>query len=116
MTTNAICTFDFTAKGETNTHLSIIESLSKHCKAFVFQLEKGEQTGYVHYQGRVSLNERARKANILALKDAKYSPTSREGSKNFDYVMKEDTRLEGPWSDKDTTIYRDQSAPGLLLI
>lgn len=106
MTTNPISVFDFTAKAETNDKISIINSLNKHCKHWVFQLEEGEG-GYIHFQGRVSFKIKARKGNRLKFKDCRYTPTNNEtvATNNFDYVMKEDTRLEGPWSDKDTASY-----------
>lgn len=106
MTTNPICVFDFTAKASTNDKNSIIDSLNKHCKAWVFQLERGDG-GYEHFQGRFSLKIKARKGNRLGFKDCKYSPTNNEtvANNNFDYVMKEETRTDGPWSDKDTSEY-----------
>lgn len=107
MTTSPIYVFDFTAKAETNDKDSIINSLNMHCKHWVFQLEKGEKTGYLHFQGRCSFKTKRRNGNILKLKDAHFSPTNTTTveNNNFDYVMKEETRVEGAWSDKDTIEY-----------
>lgn len=107
MTTNPIHVFDFTAKADTNDKNSIIESLNAHCKNWVFQLEKGAQTGYLHFQGRCSFKVKRRNGKILNLKDAHFSPTFTDTAitQNFNYVIKEETRVEGPWSDKDTIEY-----------
>lgn len=107
MTTSPIYVFDFTAKAETNDKDSIINSLKQHCKHWVFQLEKGEKTGYLHFQGRCSFKLKRRNGNILKLKDAHFSPTNTEtvANNNFDYVMKEETRIDGVWADTDTIAY-----------
>ena len=36
----------------------IIEILQTYTKQWVFQLEKGEENGYLHFQGRLSLKEK----------------------------------------------------------
>lgn len=74
------------------------------CKKWVFQLERGDG-GYKHWQGRVSLIK-PRRCSTLVNKwcvGGHISVTSKEvaTSKNFDYTMKSDTRIEGPWSDAD---------------
>nr|UOF76858.1 rep protein [Cressdnaviricota sp.] len=82
-------------------NVSISERLKKWCKHWVFQKEKGE-SGYVHWQGRVSLLKKQREAELRAmLPGAHWSMTAAANSRNFNYVMKEITRVEGPWSDKD---------------
>lgn len=105
MTKNLIWVFDFTTKAETNDKDSIIASLNEHCNAWAFQLEKGKEGGYLHFQGRCCFKERRRTGNILKFKDTKYTPTSGANKGNFDYVLKEDTRVSGPWTDKDTVDY-----------
>lgn len=105
MTTSPIYVFDFTAKADTNDKDSIISSLNTHCKHWVFQLEKGEKTGYLHFQGRCSFKIKQRNGNKLKLKDAHFSPTHCDNTSNFDYVMKEETRQEGPWKDGDEADY-----------
>jgi len=74
------------------------------CKKYTFQLEKGEETGYMHYQCRVSLAKKARLGTVIELfKDigAHVNLTSTEGAKSCFYVMKEQTRVEGPWTEKE---------------
>jgi len=74
--------------------------LHEHCKKFTFQLEKGEG-GYLHYQGQVSLYEKRRIGelkNLWGLNWVHLEPT-----KNIfaavKYTTKDDTRVEGPWSE-----------------
>lgn len=73
---------------------------------WVYQLEKSD-TGYVHYQGRVSLIKKRREdevKSILRHPGIHWSLTSSINSQSFSYVMKIDTRIDGPWSDKDPAL------------
>lgn len=83
-------------------------------KSFVFQKEKGGENGYEHYQGRLSLRGKTTKSSLLnkfmkllkcGIEDAPnyLMPTAEinVGRNNFSYVMKEDTRIDGPWKDSD---------------
>lgn len=103
---NACCTYDFTffPKEEKDDHEWIITTLKNHCKSWSFQKEKGTETQKEHYQGRFSLKTKKRIANI-PFTLGHYSITSKENRTNDFYVTKEDTRIEGPWSDKDTITY-----------
>jgi hypothetical protein len=74
-------------------------------KKYVFQEECGS-TGYEHYQGRFSLIKKSRKLAILKLfseNPPQYlQPTvTEEHQKEAFYCMKEETRVKGPWTDKD---------------
>jgi len=95
---------------------AIVNELKRVAKNFVFQLEQGTQTGYRHYQGRLSLIKKARKSEVMLLwKKIEikipfpnyFEPTSCEvyRSGDFCYQTKEDTRIAGPWSDKDEEVY-----------
>nr|WAE43127.1 MAG: replication associated protein [Cressdnaviricota sp.] len=90
----------------------IINFLEKHCKKFCFQLEKGEENGYLHYQGRLSLKIKLRNNGIVKLFQdhlqyyANLSRTSTMNMDNFYYVEKDDTRIAGPWRDSDNRIPR----------
>ena len=99
-----MCVWDFTIPAEKTNLDSLKDILKEHCKKFVFQLEEGE-SGYKHYQGRVSLKVKARKGPKLNLTEH-WSITSGENKDNDFYVMKSDTRIGGPWSDKDLYIPR----------
>lgn len=83
----------------------VIKFFNEHCGRWVFQWEIGE-SGYHHFQCRVSLNIKRRVETM-----ARWLPTVRPGwhfsptsnptffKGNMFYVMKEETRHLGPWSD-----------------
>lgn len=86
----------------------IIDCLTGIAKKYTFQREVSDD-GYNHYQGRISLCKK-RRANEkhIVLKLFKhhppnyFNPTTNENYQGEAfYVMKEDTRAEGPWSDTD---------------
>lgn len=94
------------------TFSEVIETLKPIAKHYVFQLERGDVHGYMHYQGRISLIKKRRakeKHIVLALfktwKPNYLEPTTNECKGDVFYATKEDTRVEGPWSDKDEQIY-----------
>lgn len=76
---------------------------------WIFQQERGETTGKLHYQCRVSLEQPLSKATMLHLMDMRgiklqcnIQPESnnsiQQGGLSF-YVMKDETREAGPWYD-----------------
>ena len=81
-------------------------------KKWVVQLERGE-SGYEHWQGRVSLIKKARKPELLKLLKSADKPlpnyceatTSGEKDKEAFYATKEATRIDGPWTDRDVVRY-----------
>lgn len=89
------------------------KALNEWCKKWVFQLEKGEETGYEHWQVRVHLVQKKTQAGMLGLFKKEQGPIWDIGGRwsitsagvhlnnGFNYVMKKDTRLEGPWKDSD---------------
>lgn len=101
------CTWDFTLGSKGIVVPDLRKHLSRYCKAYAFQLEKGNKTGYDHYQGRIKLKVKDRKNGVVAsvatgiYKDMSLSVTSNENRDNTFYVMKEDTRVDGPWTDQD---------------
>lgn len=103
MTKNGVCVWDFSYPKDRATIEEMKEICKQHCKAWAFQLEKGEKDGYLHYQGRVSLKVKARKGPKIV--GMRWSATTDENKDNIYYVTKEDTRVEGPWTDKDKVIY-----------
>lgn len=109
---NELYTWDFTLSEKYCQNENLLkEILCKYCKKYAFQLEKGGTTGFLHWQGRVSLIKKKRmNALIQVFKDSvlgngHLSPTSNPAKGDTFYVMKEDTRVKGPWSDKDEIIY-----------
>lgn len=109
---NPIYGYDLIIPEKNNSKENIMSFFTEYCKAWVFQLEKGEETGYLHFQCRLSLKDKLREMNMRqlvkqVLGEARVLPTVTENfkNKNFDYVMKDDTRIDGPWSDKDEKPY-----------
>lgn len=91
-------------------------------KYWCFQLEKGEETGKLHMQGVISLKVRrtvgaAKKImkmeSVLPEYFAPLSNGARGGSEAF-YVTKPETRVEGPWSDKDKEVFVPYQYEGIL--
>lgn len=107
---NPIAMYDYTIPRD---HYSLDElksRLNTLCSRWVFQLEKGKEEGYEHYQCRISFKKKIRYTTMLKLKKSgaapltgHFSPTSNPtylAGDNF-YVMKKDTRVQGPWKDSD---------------
>lgn len=90
----------------------IISWLKENAAKWVFQEEMTEakeekKTGYHHWQGRVSLIKKKRLTTLVkscessVMKKCHWSITSTNAKSGFTYVMKADTRINGPWTDKD---------------
>lgn len=111
MSKNALCMWDFVydLSGEILSYTSVLKNLKGFVKKLSFQLEEGS-SGYRHFQGRLSLIKKRRKSEIIKLFKAQdrimpryFKPTSNPTfytGNNF-YVMKEETRIEGPWTEKE---------------
>lgn len=85
----------------------IEDCIKQDLKHWVFQKEasvKQAKEGRWHYQFRGEWNERIRGVTIprkyRCFQRCRVSLTSTGECKKFDYVMKEVTRIEGPWSDQ----------------
>lgn len=99
-----------------NCDLSIEEYknlLKKWAKKWVFQKEQSD-SGYIHYQGRISLIKARRESEIKnVLRRAGHldyfqyikPTTTEEHKKEAFYATKEDTRIEGPFSNEDQERY-----------
>lgn len=103
--------YDFTLKEEGTDLKEIMDHLGQWCKEWVFQLEEGD-SGYRHYQGRVRLIKKRRPGEIAKiwqdiLPGVHLSPTSNAAyqQREFSYVMKADTRINGPWKNTDLPKY-----------
>lgn len=102
-----------------NWHRALETTYMDYAKHYMFQLEKGETTGTYHFQGTMNLKERVRpKALAIKLNDIfkgiRVVATSTNGVKALqEYCMKDDTRVQGPWSD--SPVYRGQDLPTELL-
>ena len=99
---------DDATNAKTKTAAEVMTMLRGYCKSWIFQLERGDTTGFLHFQCRVSLMKKKRLTMIKKLiAEGKlfghWSPTcnSVHNGNNFNYVMKEDTKVDGPWKDTD---------------
>lgn len=85
--------------------------LKEISKTYCFQLEKGEESNKLHYQGRFSLKSKMRHATLVKqFNEAEWnnvclSPTSEVNKTNMFYVMKPESRVDGPWSDKNEPMF-----------
>lgn len=88
--------------GET-TASQLSQELKGFCKKFTFQKEKGESTGYEHWQIFISLKTKEYFGTVKNLfpSDAHIEPC-KNGWKAEQYCKKSDTRIEGPYNEKST--------------
>jgi len=102
--------------------VSILTSLL--CKNYVFQLEKGLLAGKSHYQGRFTLKTKRVKSSLLTMMGLAYGKEpltsadiaiwckglrlapEHDAEASVDYVMKDETRIAGPWAFP--AVYRGQ--------
>lgn len=102
---NAIAVWDLTLPKNTNDFDFVKKAFREVAKKWTFQEEVGLTTGYNHYQARISLKAKTR-SMISILKSiglvGHASPTHDADDEHFDfYAGKIDTRVAGPWTDKD---------------
>lgn len=89
-------------KSEEETASQLSQELKVFCKNFTFQLEKGEG-GFVHWQIYISLKDKQRFSTVKNLFPAvAHIEPCRDGWKAEAYCRKNDTREEGPWTEKST--------------
>lgn len=113
----SVFVWDFTIPLQNASPDQIMDICRGHCKKWTFQSEKGEETGYEHFQGRVSLTKKQRLAGIkkiFTFDGAHFTPTSTCNKDNMFYVMKATTRLAGPWSNEDKETYIPRQYRGFM--
>lgn len=103
----ACCVYDFTLFDDISPQ-DIRIKLREYCKKYCFQKEKGEKTDKLHYQGRFSLKLKKRESELIKLIKTNFlwnkfniSITSTENRDNNFYVCKDDTRVDGPFTDEN---------------
>lgn len=113
----ATCVHDITIHSATLKQVDKVrEIFNGICKKYAFQLEKGEKTGKLHFQCRVSLRERMRNAQLASklrsngLESVHCSTTSNCNKDNDFYVLKDDTRVSGPYTDANYIFICDDVA------
>ena len=112
------CVYEFRITATNLSHTELISYFKGIVKKYAFQKEKGEENGYLHYQGRLSFIKKVRKSNALRifpdelkqimLKDGYWlCPTiTKEYLKGEGfYHLKEQTRVAGPYKDTDVVRY-----------
>ena len=108
------CVYDVTlaeeANGVTLTEFDLDRVFAEFCKHWCFQLERGVQSGFMHFQCRVNWKQKKRLNQVEESLRQKWpgsrrlhvtitnNETLRRGLAF--YTTKEDTRVRGPWSDK----------------
>lgn len=100
---NACCVWDFTIYDIREVQ-ELRAFLKGFTKKYAFQLEKGEKKGKDHYQGRISLKVKERKSQVIKRFEGwkgHITVTSKVNMDNQFYVMKEDTRIAGPYTDEN---------------
>lgn len=77
----------------------IVLFLSTNCKYFVYQLEKCPETGKLHFQGYLELNEKLRMTEMNKMYPFKVRWDNAKGTQedNDRYCGKNSSRIEGPW-------------------
>lgn len=104
---NPLAMYDITTSIENSkiTKEEMIQKLHKIAKRWCFQIEKGKKTGFMHYQVRLSLKVKQRFSSLLKNLPfvGRWSRTSNPTyyAGNEFYVQKEETRIEGPFTDRE---------------
>lgn len=105
--TNQLATYDFTLPADKNGKQEVIVTLNQWAKKWVFQREIAD-SGFDHWQGRLSLIKKRRIGELIKLTadhfdGVHWSPTTTDvhSKGNFNYVMKADSRTDGPFTDQD---------------
>lgn len=109
---NAVAMWDFRCSAVDLDYEDVISQLRKIAKKYVFQLERGSETGYLHYQGRISLIKKHRKGELLRLFTMMPAPNYLAPTVNANfykgdmfYVTKAETRELGPWDERTEEVW-----------
>ena len=107
-----VCGYDITINNPTKSWMETGALLNDWAKKWVFQLEVGE-SGTKHFQIRVHLNQKITMAGLVTDLKMGQGPMADIGghwsitsggvhlNNKFNYVMKKDGRLEGPWKESE---------------
>lgn len=124
--TGQICCFDIRCNKEYYNDITILfKLLDGIAKKWTIQIEEGEKTNYLHYQGRISLFKKTTKGNLIKLiekenlKPFNYiKPTLKintTGDNFYSYVNKLQTVIEGPFTrDNYKELYKIPYIPDYI--
>jgi len=118
---NALAGYDLTISAGDKPRAEFHAWVTQYFKRYCYQLEKGAETGYMHYQFRGSLKTKMRwdtlqKRMAAAGFEGKISITSGgvfELGDEFYQMKKDHTYVEGPWTDRDIDT-EDEFSPGFI--
>lgn len=95
---NALYHWHFRISKDKTDAESLQRAMVPKCKCFKFQLEQGDEKGYEHYQGQMTLKTKEKwKAVREWMPRGTYIEKTRNLDAAYDYSCKEDTRIAGPW-------------------
>lgn len=81
--------------------LALRKKLLNIAKNFIFQAEKGKDTGYLHFQGRFTLLEKRRLTELKRIFDATaYLAPEKNKTGSVEYCQKSETSLGHVWTEK----------------
>ncbi len=106
---NPCITYDITLWCDKISKELTLAAFKENCRSWTFQQEKGAGTGKLHYQARIKCKTKVRPACVarwFPKGSCHVSVTSSANRDNMFYVLKADTRVDGPWSDTDTYVPR----------
>jgi len=120
MPENAVALYAFRQTSETYLLDDVKAFCRKYGKEWEFQQEKGD-TGYIHWQGWISLLKKRRKSEIIkVVKDSGdrlfeyFVPAVGSDESIKSYCAKHDTRIAGPFSYKDQEFFMPYQYDGIL--
>lgn len=113
--------WDFRISADSTNREDITKQMKQIAKKYCFQLEKGAETGYEHFQGRLSLIKKHRKSELLQMFKEMPVPNYLEPTVNATaltgdmfYVTKHETRIDGPWDERVVEQYIPRQYRNLL--
>lgn len=106
-------TWDLTVPADGTTEQEKLEKyFDDNCGKWIFQKERGDETGYDHFQCRFTLTKKIRWRNLrerlieeLGISGFHLTATSKNCIRKNEeyYVTKEETRIAGPWRNREHT-------------
>lgn len=83
-----------------DTAKDVDDILKQVAKSYIFQLEKGDQTSRLHYQGYISLKKKLRLSQVKKIiPQAHWEVAKGKDDVAAQYCNKTDTRIKGPWGN-----------------